>query len=90
VPVDTRLGELLPPLSGASKVFTSIDWYVTDRLWRWLRKKRPTARARDFLRAHRASSRRGIRKLWRDDHREQYLLAWTPICRYRLRMDEDA
>lgn len=69
---------------GASKVFTSIDWYVTDRLWRWMRKKRPTARARDLLRAHRASSRRGARKLWRDDHCEQYLLAWTPICRYRL------
>jgi RNA-directed DNA polymerase len=69
---------------GAGKVFTSIDWYVTDRLWRWSRKKRPRASMRELLRALRASSERSSRKLWREAHHEQYLLAWTPVCRYRL------
>jgi hypothetical protein len=34
---------------GAKKVFTSIDWYVTDRLQRWMRRKHPTARVRDLV-----------------------------------------
>ena len=68
---------------GAKKVFTSIDWYVTDRLWRWMRRKHPTARVRELLRSQAPSSRRATRKIWRDAQREQYLLAWTPVGRYR-------
>lgn len=68
---------------GAKKVFTSIDWYVTDRLWRWMRRKHPNARVRELLRNQAASSRRATRKIWRDGQREQYLLAWTPVGRYR-------
>jgi hypothetical protein len=53
--------------AGAHRVFTGIDWYTNDRLWRWMRRKR-----------------RKVRKLWRDGHHEQYMLAWTSTCRYRL------
>ncbi len=68
----------------AGRVFTSIDWYVTDRLWRWMRKKRPKAKARDILKARCPSSRRSTRRLWREGAIEQYLLGWTPVRRYRL------
>jgi hypothetical protein len=37
--------------TGIGKVFTSIDWYVSDRIWRWMRKKRPNARAHDIARS---------------------------------------
>ncbi len=70
--------------TGVGKVFTGIDWYVSDRLWRWLRKKRPKARVRDLTRLRQPSLRRPTRKLWRDGYHEQYLLTWMPVCRYRL------
>ena len=68
----------------AGRVFTSIDWYVTDRLWRWLRRKRPFAGAREIARLRQPSTRRSSRNLWREGPHEQYLLAWMPIRRYRL------
>jgi RNA-directed DNA polymerase len=68
----------------ASAVFTSIDWYVGDRLWRWLRYKRPKASAHEILASRRPSHRRCTRKVWQDGAIEQYILAWTPVCRYRL------
>lgn len=70
--------------TGAGRVFSSIDWYVNDRLWRWMRKKRPKARARDIARDLKPSIHRPSRSLWKDDQHEQHLLAWTPVCRYRL------
>jgi len=66
------------------RVFARLDWYIGDRLWRWLRKKRPKARARDIGAARRPSRRRPTRRLWREGHIEQYLLAWTPVSRFRL------
>lgn len=94
VSLDQKLQELNPILrgwanyyrycTGVGRVFTSIDWYVNDRLWRWMRKKRPKARAGDIARDRKPSLRRPTRRLWRDNQREQYVLAWTPICRYRL------
>ena len=70
--------------TGIGKVFTSIDWYVTDRLWRWMRKKRPNARVREIARLRQPSHRRPTRTLWREGKHEQYLLGWMPVCRYRL------
>lgn len=66
------------------RVFASLDWYIGDRLWRWLRKKRPKARARDIGVARRPSRRRPTRRLWREGDIEQYLLSWTPAHRFRL------
>jgi group II intron reverse transcriptase/maturase len=89
-----KLQELNPILRGwanyyrycarAHRVFASIDWYVTDRLWRWMRKKRPKAPASAIARDRRPSAHRPSRRLWRDGTHEQYLLNWTPVCRYRL------
>ncbi|HXZ02692.1 MAG TPA: group II intron reverse transcriptase/maturase [Stellaceae bacterium] len=68
----------------AFDVFTSIDWYVGDRIWRWLRYKRPKATAHEILALRRPSQYRRTRKVWRDGSVEQFVLAWTPVCRYRL------
>jgi hypothetical protein len=70
--------------TGAGRVFTSIDWYVNDRLWRWMRKKHPKATAAAIARFRKPSLRQPSRRLWREHQREQYILAWTPVRRYRL------
>ncbi|MBU6296961.1 MAG: group II intron reverse transcriptase/maturase [Alphaproteobacteria bacterium] len=69
---------------GASRVFTSLDWYTGDRLWRWQRKVRPNANASEIAKGRQRSSRRPTVRLWRDGPIEQYMLAWTPVCRFRL------
>jgi RNA-directed DNA polymerase len=69
---------------GASRVFTSLDWYTGDRLWRWQRKVRPYANASEIGKARQRSSRRPAVRLWRDGPIEQYMLAWTPVSRFRL------
>lgn len=95
VSLGDKLQELNPLLRGwanyyrhcayAGRVFTSIDWYVGDRLWRWLRMKRPKAALRDIRRAACLPSRiRPTRRVWQDGPIEQHMLAWTPVCRYRL------
>ena len=63
-----KLKEINPILRGwanyyrycayVGRVFTSIDWYVGKRIWRWLRKKRPKASERDIWAACKPSSRR--------------------------------
>ena len=49
--------------SGAKTIFSSLDWYVGDRLWRWMQKKYPKAGARMIMR-----SRRRVRgqRIWCD------------------------
>jgi RNA-directed DNA polymerase len=89
-----KLQEINPILRGwanyyrycayAGRVFTSLDWFIGKRIWRWLRKKRPKASERDLWAACQPSSRRTTRRLWRDGPIEQHLLAWTPVCRFRL------
>lgn len=69
---------------GAGKVFSSLDWYIGDRLWRWQRKKRPKATTSEIAKGRKPSSRRPTVRLWRDGFIEQHMLAWIPVCRYRL------
>jgi group II intron reverse transcriptase/maturase len=68
----------------ASDVFTSLDWYIGDRIWRWLRRKRPKASAHELLASRRSSQLRRTRKVWREGVREQFVLAQIPTRRYRL------
>lgn len=94
VSLGEKLQELNPILRGwanyyrycayASDVFTSLDWYIRDRIWRWLRYKRPKASVRELLVLRRPSQLRRTRKVWRDGAIEQFLLSLTPVCRYRL------
>lgn len=92
--LSTKLKEINPILRGwasyyrhcpyAGRVFAGLDWYISDRLWRWMRKKFPKARVRDILGAHQPSCRRPTRRLWREGVVEQYLLNWTRVERFRL------
>ncbi len=68
----------------AGRVFTGLDWYITGRIYRWLRKKRRHAQVRDLLRDFGPSSRRPTRKVWRAGAIEQFVLAWMPVSRFRL------
>jgi hypothetical protein len=68
----------------AGRVFSSLDWYIRDRLWRWLRKKRPKAGAHDIQGALLPSRVRPTRRVWQEGRVEQYMLTFTPVCRYRL------
>lgn len=68
----------------AGRVFASLDWYIRDRIWRWLRMKRPKVPAHAILRALLPSRVRPTRRVWREGSVEQYMLTLTPVCRYRL------
>lgn len=94
VSLGEKLQEINPILRGwanyyrycayACDAFTGLDWYVGDRIWRWLRYKRPKATAHEILASRRPSQLRRTRKVWQDRSAEQFLLAMTSTCRYRL------
>jgi hypothetical protein len=94
VSLGEKLQEINPILRGwanyyrycayACDVFTSLDWYVGDRIWRWLRYKRPKASAHELQASRGPSQLRRTRTVWREGATEQFLLAMTPSCRYRL------
>ncbi|MGD0659471.1 MAG: group II intron maturase-specific domain-containing protein [Syntrophorhabdales bacterium] len=69
---------------GAKRTFYGIDWYVRDRLWRWMRKKHPDARVREIMRYLRRSLHQRGRKVWREGKEEQFLTSCLTVQRYRL------
>jgi len=86
------LGDLNPILRGwggfyrfctnAKRFFGQLDWYVADRLWRWMRKKHPKAGAREIARFKRlAQGRRWL--VWAVEDRELFLMSSLPVHRYR-------
>jgi group II intron reverse transcriptase/maturase len=87
-----QLQELRPMLLGwgyfyrfctnAKVIFSQNDWYVRDRLWRWMRKKYPKAGARWIL-SHLQSSSPGGPKVWMAGQFEQSLMRRIPVCRYK-------
>jgi RNA-directed DNA polymerase len=62
----------------AGKVFTGLDWFVTRRIWCWLRRKRRKARVADIMRSFERSCRRPTRKVWQEGTCEQYTRSNTP------------
>jgi len=69
--------------TGAKKILDGLDWYVGDRLWRWLRKKYPKSNAHQILRYRRSSRSRRTRRVWSDGGWEQFLMALLPVRRFR-------
>ncbi len=57
---------------GACRVFSQLDWYVADRIWRWLRKKH-SASATCLLARFKRPSTSGHRRVWQEDEVEQFL-----------------
>ena len=69
---------------GAKNVFSRLDWYIGDRIWRWLRKKYPRAGARVLLTRFKGRTIGGRRKVWRADGVEQFIAAKLRVERFRL------
>jgi RNA-directed DNA polymerase len=68
--------------TGAKDVLASLDWYVSDRLWRWLRKKYPKASVSSLLRYRRPSAVRPTRRIWHAGQYTQYQMNWLKVQRY--------
>jgi RNA-directed DNA polymerase len=69
--------------TGASRQFATLDFYVGDRIWRWLMKKHgPLHRKRTRL-VRLPSLLRPTRKLWREGNVEQFLLSMLRVERFR-------
>lgn len=69
--------------TGAKAVLSRLDWYVRDRLWRWMRKKYPKASVRTLLGHRRPSRYRPTWRVWQGERLEQYHMSWLQVQRYR-------
>jgi RNA-directed DNA polymerase len=68
--------------TNAKPFLNQVDWYVGDRLWRWMRKKFPKA-STSWLERHRRPAHGGRRFVWAAGAHEQYLMGALPVMRYR-------
>ena len=69
--------------TGAKNILSSLDWYVRDRIWRWLSKKFPKANAHSILLNRQYSRIRPKWKVWRSVRVEQYQMSWLKVMRYQ-------
>ena len=69
--------------TGAKVIFSSQDWYVSDRLWRWMVKKHPKSGRRELMAQRMTSRNFPGSKVWRDGLEEQYLMAYLPVKRFK-------
>ena len=67
---------------GAKTILNDLDWYVGDRIWRWMTRKYPKAGARQLLRFRR---RVGGQRVWCDGKEKQFLMERLKVERYKLR-----
>jgi RNA-directed DNA polymerase len=69
--------------TGAGAIFNHLDYYVGDRLWRWLMKKhKGLRRQRSSIRPLRSLVRPTC-VVWREGETEQFLLRTLPVQRFR-------
>lgn len=69
--------------TGAKPIFHKIDWYVGDRLWRWMRKKHPKAGVREIMQYRRQSSAHPNCRVWREGKEEQFLMGYLTVQRFK-------
>jgi RNA-directed DNA polymerase len=70
--------------TGAKRILLSLDWYVGERLLRWMRKKYPAARVTKLLCSLRQSMAHPGCKVWQDGREEQFLMGYISVQRFRL------
>jgi RNA-directed DNA polymerase len=68
--------------TNAKRFLNQLDWYVRDRIWRWLRKKYPKTPCGRLTRFRRPITG-GRQVVWATSTTEQYLMARLPVMRYR-------
>lgn len=86
-----KLRELNPILRGwayfyqfctnAKPIFATLDWYVRDRLWRWMRRKYPKANATAI--ARHLCPGATPRRIWTAGNQTQFLMSSVPVMRFR-------
>jgi RNA-directed DNA polymerase len=69
--------------TGASRQFATLDFYVGDRIWRWLMKKHGHLHRKRRRLVRLPSLLRPTRKVWREGKVEQYLLSMLRVERFR-------
>jgi RNA-directed DNA polymerase len=69
--------------TGASRQFAALDFYVGDRIWRWLMKKHKNLRQQRTRLVRLPSLLRPTRKVWREGKVEQFLLSMLRVERFR-------
>src|SRR4051812_19564091 len=69
--------------TGASAIFASIDWYVGDRIWRWLMKKQGSLSRKKTTIRRLPSRLRPTRRVWREGATEQFLLSSLVVERFQ-------
>jgi RNA-directed DNA polymerase len=69
--------------TGASAIFASIDWYVGDRIWRWLMKKHGSLSRKKTTIRRLPSRLRPTRRVWREGATEQFLLSSLVVERFQ-------
>ena len=60
-----------------------LDWYISDRIWRWRRKKPSKAKLSMIAKALQPSRERPACRVWQEDGYEQFQMAWLPVRRYQ-------
>jgi len=68
--------------TGAKRILYGIDWYVRDRLWRWMQKKYQKASAHDIMRYRRRSVTHNC-LVWREGREEQFLMGHLTVERFK-------
>ena len=71
---------------GAKRILSTLDWYVSYRLWLWLRHKYPRAPKRKLVATYlRASRDHPGTRVWADGRAEQHRMAYVSVGRYSLK-----
>jgi len=69
--------------TGIKPVLSGVDWYVGDRLWRWMKKKHPRTGAHAIMQYRRRSSAHPGCQVWREGKEEQFLMGYLTVQRYK-------
>jgi hypothetical protein len=66
---------------GAKTILNALDWYVGDRIWRWMTKKHQKAGAREIMHSY---QRIKGRRNWRSGKEELFLMGRLKVEAYRF------
>ena len=69
---------------GAHRVFSQMDWYVGERIWRWLKRKHQHTGTRKLCARYRRRHSKRRRKVWQEGSEEQFFMGSISVKRFRL------
>ena len=91
-PLSKTLADLNPVLQGwsayyrfcvgAKPILSQLDWYVDQRVWRWMRKKHRKTPGRKLAALRRPARNNPKRKVWADRGTEQYIMSTRTVMRF--------